>query len=265
MTMHAEVLPTYRKFRQIGIQLNHSLVKTLSKETLNEGGRRLGILKGDTLVFENEDQTSVLMDYCIHNVWVDGQNAVQRYREQSPPPSGSDELAVLTSMLEGYYTVIEVVKTDPGAGLTVRDHLRGGALFLADIGMSQSADRGHFFATRLFVVEEAGFVMTGGAALPVTLPVFFEIEAELDRKFGPESDFAELGPDQDAEFTASIIRICLDAGMGSHVAYGSAAEQSSRTAKGVDRRAARLGNPNDTCPCGSGRKVKSCCGRRPRR
>ena len=39
MMIHAEVLPTYRRFRQIGLQLNHKLVKTLSKEALHEGGR----------------------------------------------------------------------------------------------------------------------------------------------------------------------------------------------------------------------------------
>jgi len=265
MTIQAEVLPTYRKFRKIGIQLNHKLVETLSKETIYEGGRRLGILQDDKLVFDYEDHISIVMDYCIHNGWVDGQNAIQRYREQSPPPSGSDELVLLTAMLESHYALAEVLKTDPGVGVTVRDHLRGETHSLADIGMSQTARRGDAFATRLFSLEEAGFVMTGGAALPVTPQVFTLIRRELDQKFGAETDFAQLNPDQEADLTASIIRICLEAGMGSHVAYGTAAEQPSRTPRGIDRRAARLGNPNDACPCGSGRKLKSCCGRRPRR
>ena len=75
MTIHAEVLPTYRRFRQLGVRLNNTLVGTLSKETVLEGGRRLGILQNGKLVLDHEDQMSVLMDYCIHNVWVDGQNA----------------------------------------------------------------------------------------------------------------------------------------------------------------------------------------------
>ena len=52
----------------------------------------------------------------------------------------------------------------------MRDHLRGGTHFLADIGMSSTAAPGHVFATRLFPLEEQGFVMTGGAGLPVTRP-----------------------------------------------------------------------------------------------
>jgi SEC-C motif len=265
MTIHAEVLPTYRRLRQLGLQLNNTLVGTLSKETLYEGGRRLGVLEDGKLVFDHEDQMSVLMDYCIHNIWVDGQNAIQRYREQSPPPSGSDEMVILTAMLEGYYSLIEVINTEPGVGLTVRDHLRGDTHFLADIGMSQTASRTNVFATRLFSVEEAGFVMTGGAGLPVTAPVFVGIKRELDRRFGTSVDFSQFTPEQEAELVASVIRICLESGMGSRIAYGASAETSSRMAKGIDRRTARLGNPNDACPCGSGRKLKSCCGRRPRR
>ena len=45
MTTHADLLPAYRHLRQISINLNHKLVESLSKETLDEGGRRLGFLR----------------------------------------------------------------------------------------------------------------------------------------------------------------------------------------------------------------------------
>ena len=102
---------------KLGVQVNHKLVQTLSKEALEEGGKKLGILQNGTFVFDNEDQTSILMDYCIHNVWIDGTNAVHRYFEQSPPRDGSDEMVLLTSMLEGYYSLIEVIRTEPGRGI----------------------------------------------------------------------------------------------------------------------------------------------------
>ena len=108
----------------VGIQLNHKLVKTLSTDALTEGGRRLGILKNGTFVFESEDESSVLMDFCIHNVRTDGLNAVQRYLEQSRPPADSDEAVLLTAMLTGFYSLIEVVDAEYGVGVTVRDALR---------------------------------------------------------------------------------------------------------------------------------------------
>jgi SEC-C motif len=265
MMIHTEVLPTYRQYRKLGIQLNHKLVQTLSKEALHEGGKRLGILQNGTFVFDSEDQTSTLMDYCIHNVWVDGTNAVQRYFEQSPPRDGSDEMVLLTAMLEGFYSLIEVIHTEPGVGLTVRDALRGDTHFLADIGMSSTAEPHHVFATRLFSFEDQGFVMTGGAGLPVDKPALIGISRALDRRFGPKTDFARLTPAEESDLAALVIRTCLESGMGARIAYGTAAEGVSHPSKGIDRRAARLGNLNDSCPCGSGRKLKSCCGRRPRR
>ena len=36
---------------------------------MKEGARRLGILSNDDFVFDSEDQTNVLMDYCIYNVY----------------------------------------------------------------------------------------------------------------------------------------------------------------------------------------------------
>lgn len=235
MMIHAEVLPTYRRFRTLGVQLNHKLVRTLSKEALHEGGERLGILKNGTLAFENEDQMSVLMDFCIHNVWIDGQNAVQRYREQSPPRDGSDEMVLLNAMLEGHYALIDVIRTEPGVGLTARDAMRGGTHFLADIGMSQTAKPGYVLATRLFSFEDHGFAMTGGAGLPVTKPAQAGIRRALERRFSRQTDFARLTPTEESDLVALIIRTCLAAGMGERIAYGAAAELSSHAPPEIDR------------------------------
>jgi hypothetical protein len=157
------------------------------------------------------------------------------------------------------------VDIEPGVGLTVRDRLRGGNHFLADIGLSHTVEIENLLATRLFSLEDHGFVMTGGAGLPVTAPVAPKIKNALDRRFGSKIDYARLTPTEESDLAALVIRTCLDLGMGSRIAYGTHAEESSSEARQFDRRAARLGNPNDSCPCGSGRKLRSCCGRRPRR
>jgi hypothetical protein len=76
MSINSDLVPIYKQFRQAGVGLNHKLVATLGGDTMKEGGRRLGILRNDILVFDSEDQTSVLMDYCIYNLYKDGMNAV---------------------------------------------------------------------------------------------------------------------------------------------------------------------------------------------
>src|SRR6476659_8597276 len=98
MSAHAELLPRYKKLREAGVQLNRRLVKTLSRSVMGEGGRKLGILEGNELLLDTEDEMSVLMDYCIHDVRRYGLNAVERYLQSSPPPADSDEWVLLQAL-----------------------------------------------------------------------------------------------------------------------------------------------------------------------
>jgi hypothetical protein len=264
MTSHAQLLPVYQQFRQVSAQLNHKLVQCLSKAVLHEGGRRLGILKKETLVFESEEASFVLMDFCIHNVRIDGLNAVQRYLKQSPPPPDSQEMALLTAMLAGHYSLVQVVDAERGVGVTVFDALRGDTYFIADIGLGNSGEAGALLATRLFHLKDHGFHMTGGAGLPVDGTTLEKLKNEIYREFPDDTTFAFLTADRAADLAALIIRSCLGSGMSSHIAYGKLAAAASRKEKSIDPRSVRRANPNDPCPCGSGRKFKSCCGRRPR-
>jgi len=265
MLIHAEVLPTYRRIRQIGLRLNHKLVGTLSKEAMDTAGERLGILRNGVLVFGSEDETAVLMDYAIYNVRIAGQNAVERYLEQSPPPPDSDEMGLLKDMLEACYSLFELVDVEPGVGVTVRDALRNETDFLADIGLSRSGPMGGCLATRVIPLREQGILMSSGAGLPVDRATLARIIKALEQWFETGTDFSLLTPDQESNLAAVVIRTCLEAGMSSRIVYGTHAETSSRTKPAIDPRLIRRANPNDPCPCGSGRKFKSCCGRRPRR
>ena len=107
--------------------------------------------------------------------------------------------------------------------------------------------------------------MTGGAALPVTQPEMIKILREIKRNFPASTDLRRLTPDQESELVASIIRICLESAMGSRIAYQSVDEPSSQRRRTSNTRSVRGANRNDPCPCGSGRKYKTCCGRRPLR
>jgi hypothetical protein len=263
MSNNADLVPVYKRFRQAGLLLGNKLVKSLDGETMKEGGRRLGILRNDVLVFGSEGQTSVLMDYCIYNMYQDGMNAVQRYLRESPPRRDSDEMFLLNAMLSADYSVFRVDEAEPGVGVIVEDLLRGGSHTLIDINLASMAVEGLALATRSVPIE--GFIMTGGAGLPVTQPEMIKILREIKRSFPASTDLRRLTPDQESELVASIIRICLESDMGSRIAYGSADEPSSQRRPTSNVRAVRGANRNDPCPCGSGRKYKTCCGRRPLR
>src|SRR5262245_1072146 len=95
MPSHADLLPRYQQMRQVGMQLNSRLVKMLSKEEIHEGAEKLGLLRKNILVLNNEDEMAVLMDYCLHDVRRQGKNPIERYLVQSPPAPDSDEMVYL--------------------------------------------------------------------------------------------------------------------------------------------------------------------------
>ena len=64
-TLFEDVVTRYERLRPVRLRLNNELVRCLSRDVLNDGAEKIGILRSGTFVFDNEDETSVLMDYCI--------------------------------------------------------------------------------------------------------------------------------------------------------------------------------------------------------
>ena len=115
MTDHSGLLDRYRRMREVRFRLNNLLVKTIPKKTLEECGRILGFFRKGTLFFDTEDETAVLMDYCLYYPQPDGRNLVAKYLEKSPPPPGSDEMAALQEMTHAYYSLLQVSAWSEGS------------------------------------------------------------------------------------------------------------------------------------------------------
>lgn len=259
MSAHAHLVPTYLRTRKLAMNLSHKLVATLDKDIMDEGGRSLGILEKGKLVLGSEDELMVVMDYCIYNVYRGGRNAVERMLANSPP-SGPDELALLRAQMEAYYSIFQVIDVEAGVGVTMRDLLRKDTIFIIDVGLGTSAKPGYGLAGR--VIPQPGYFMSGGALLPFDKRAAWRIDADMQRWLAAGTDFARLAPAQEAELAAQVIRACLGSGASEHVRYAALGEGRSpgrSSSEGVGRVRA---NRNDPCPCGSGRKYKSCCGKR---
>jgi hypothetical protein len=259
MADHSGLLDRYRRLREVRSRLNNLLVETIPKKTLEECGRILGFSRRGVLVFETQDEPTILMDYCIYYPGPDGRNLVAKYLEQTPPPAGSDEMAALRAMTHAYYSLFQVLDVERGVGVSVRDLLRGETGFIVDVGFGNTARRHLIVTTRIIPAE--GFLMTGGAGLPVDASAATRISQALKQaSYDPGTfDFKQITPRQEAELAALIIRQCRSAGMASHIAYAEPGS-SARPSPGWPE--ARRTGRNDLCPCGSGKKFKACCGRR---
>jgi len=262
MAEHTELLTRYRHLRQVGRELNNRLLATLPREAFNEGGNRLGILKKNVLVFDNEHEMAVLMDYCLYDMRQHGENAIERFLATSPPPPDSDEMLVLQGMRHAYYSLFAVEATEPGVGVYVRDLLREESQFLVDVSLSQTALVGGVLASRVTVQD--GIAMTTGAGLPVG-----KLDEAAQAGFQqaimtlfPGTDFRNPSPEQASAFATVIIRKCLQEGASAFIRDEEPLPRMRPGPKPAALASGRRNRGDRPCPCGSGKKYKNCCGAR---
>ncbi len=261
-----DIIARYRCLRSIRLRLNDKLVHRLSSDVLNDGARRIGILRGEMFVFDNEDETSVLMDYCIYDVYRKGRNAIEQYLCESPPDPDSDEMECLHAMQRATYALVAVLSIEQGVGCHVRNLFTEETRLLVDIGFSKTARPGATLMTRL--LDFGDFIVTGGAALPLGILDNNELD-EWQRKL-------RSGVDEDRFDPAPLILACLQNGASSHIRYegmetqrrSDVGEGASPTVTSAKRRRVlekqHTGKPvaNQRCKCGSGKMIKNCCGKR---
>jgi SEC-C motif len=259
MTDHSELLDQYRRIREVRLRLNNRLVTTIPKETFQECGRKLGFLRKGVLYFEKEDDSSVLMDFCLYHPDSDGRTLVMKYLEKSSPRADPEEIASLSVMTRSYYSLFQVTDVERGVGVGVQDLLRDEPGFIIDIGLGSTAKRHMMLATRVMPMEDC--LMTGGAALPLDASAAKPIFEELIRmNMAPGTfDFHAITPQKEADLATLVIRTCRSTGMFSHVAYATPGRQAIPESRGSEERGSRR---NVRCPCGSGKKYRACCGRR---
>ncbi len=243
----------YQHWRSVSTGINNLLVQRLSKTELHAGAEKLGILKGGVLVFESEAECNCLMDYCIHHVRTDGRSAVERELIARSDEPESNELTYLRSLQHTTYSLFIVEAVEPGLGVHVRDLRSQAMLFVMDLGFGSSAVPGLLLATR--IISLSGLNMTGGAAIPLgnlpdendRSPIWQKLSNYLDSL---EDDFDP----------AALIRECLSAGGGSRIQFQEVGRKPIGSEPiGSLTHSGKVGR-NASCPCGSGKKFKYCCG-----
>ncbi|HMN67403.1 MAG TPA: hypothetical protein PKC28_02595 [Bdellovibrionales bacterium] len=205
---HADKIPRYQAFRQLGLELNSQLFRSLSRRTVMEGGRRLGVARGNNFVMDTEDEIAVVADYCIHDLRHDGQNAIDRFLDSHRQGLSSEQFDYLTSLSKAFFSLFVITDTEPGVGINVRDLLSGQDHLIFDVGFSNTADPEYVLASRIFTHES--ITMTTGSALPV--PPSFVAHLIVKATSTPNAKLS-------FKTTAEVIRELLANGASNKVAY----------------------------------------------
>ncbi len=255
----AALLRRYRRLRVIMRDLHSELLDSVPKDTFAGCGEKLGFMVDGTLVFETEDESSVLMDYCLYDGWSGQHNAITRVLAKPPYATGSDEMLLLGAMSEARYSLFQVESVAEGFGVNCRDLLRGDGGSIVDEGLGNTAVPGVIFACRLVVLPELS--MTTGAPLPIDTETLEDIKSVLEG--GTQGigrvDFNDLTRQKQAVLSSIIIRCALARGAPSRITMQGPHRRPEM--KQRPRSTAKHPPRNDPCPCGSGKKYKRCCGR----
>ena len=212
-------LERYKRLRKVEVALNRILVRQLGKSAIHEGGRDLGVMKRGTLIFESDDEMTILMDYCIHNHRIGKKTVVERYLETSPPDPVSDEMLLLRALRDSFFSVFVVTGLEKGYLCYVQDILRGGRHIIMDTGFGSTSSPGLLIASRLTRVPVSNKCMTTGAAIPIARR---DVWSEIQHIVGKFADCLASGTFSktlETSFAKQVTRTALRSGCLEQVRY----------------------------------------------
>ena len=272
----------YLPFRALSMQVNHEvLVKRVFDGRLDEAAKKLGMRAGKTLLFDSEAEMPILMDFAIHSVLRGGRNLVDECLTDTRAAFTSEQMDVLNALGAAHYAVLTVERTEPGFGLYCLDTSLNPPvrIFLADQSLSQTTVPGKTVATRIVPVDD--FFLTAGAALLVrgeaVRPFDLAYVRHQESRIAKRGSWTTVSRQEDAALAGLLVPLLLRHGASSHVVYAGADDELSpdllsradandgplENASGhrlsFRREGSKVGR-NDPCPCGSGKKLKKCCG-----
>jgi hypothetical protein len=215
-----QTLAEYKSLRAKSRHLNSTLTKLVPKSAIMDAAQKLGLRKGKLLAFGDEDEISVLLDYCLYSFRRGGKTIIERHLENNPWAECSEETTLLRAMVRSFYSLFVVKSLHKGRGVTLFDLLRGVTFLLMDVGIGSTALPGMLFAGRVLPLR--GYFMTSGAFLPVDHDLAEEIVMSIpDRYLQVEDNEARLilSHRDEAIVSARIIRKALKRGAMETMAY----------------------------------------------
>ncbi len=161
----ASVIEKYKEYRKIGKELNNKIINTsLDRDVFMKAARLLGIARGETLIFESEDETSVLMDFALHDYRTNKQNTIEIYREKI---GGENEIEkeILDAFISSYTSLFKIISISEAENSLILNDLlnKKDNIKLIDIALSQTAVPGLLVFIRLVPFKD--FNMAAGSSL----------------------------------------------------------------------------------------------------
>jgi hypothetical protein len=147
------------------LNLHTKILQTIPGDTIQTAARLLGLFQGNTIVFDDEDQTGVLMDLAIYEPVRGEVSVLDTYI--ATHSYESEETALLDAMADSKTSLFEIMETRPDRHQLIYQDLLNpamGKITLTDVHLSQTAEPGVVIFSR--IMDVAGFTMSSGIGFP---------------------------------------------------------------------------------------------------
>jgi hypothetical protein len=208
-----DVLRRYRHLRAIGMHHHSAALKCLARPAIVEHARRLGLMAGQTLIANSEEELTLVFDLAIYTAREGRSRPIDRYAKAAQLSPDSDEIVMLEAMCRARFSIWRIDRRHDACGLVVSDLLRQAEAWLIDEGLEVSGTAGMCFASRLCDVDQ--FAITSGVIVPVDRSMLEDVLTDV--LACRHADPKRVG--DDPRFASAIYRAALDGGIMEDVVF----------------------------------------------
>jgi len=153
----------YKRWRKLGMKLNHSIEKEIPQDVLLEAAGEFHMLTKDgIIIFDSKDETAYLMDRIIYDIERDSKRYIEYYLEKYKDSLSDMQKRLLEAMQNSVYSLFIIRDVKAGVGAHITDAFSNERLFLCDINMSQTVQKGCLISCRIISIDNIHF--TSGCA-----------------------------------------------------------------------------------------------------
>ncbi len=206
----AALLPTFKRYSKALDRLMMPVSRFIDGGMMDIAATELGVLVDGHLMITGMHDLSAVADYALHEIRIDGLNAIQRYLAKHPPDPGSQDGRVLEGIRTARFSVFLIDGVEEGIGAHVYDMLGGPPRFVFDSTLGDPGLLGQRFAGRILTVGE--ITLSTGLILGLDQLGADDILEDLLDRF-PEhaiDDLHDLSPEDQAIVTGVVARAGID-------------------------------------------------------
>ena len=200
----------YEQVRDRLRSLYPKFLSAMDREAVDCCGRRLDILRGDSLLVNTEHEMNLFYDYCLYHYKRNGLTVIERSFSNFSKMFSGEVLNLFEAAKNGRFAYLEIVGHVSETAFVVKEFLNNKDHLMIDNGLSQLSVSKNKYTIVTNIIEVDGFIITTGASTPVPLHTDSgQMVQQRFEKYLKLFKAKEETKKDTAQYTTDMYKICL--------------------------------------------------------